>query len=165
MKAAAPYIVAGVALAAVVAVVAYSYRANQQQPVPIPRSRSAKPRRAKKNPHIAVVVDDKVNAKPTVAPGFGLALAPTGAIEATDFAAWFEHAPQAFEEVLAAGIAKSPEDVMLAVLRRALPRAKWPPAEDSPHRDQYLAMIATVAKHLGMPTEPVPTRRHLSVVE
>lgn len=95
--------------------------------------------------------------------GFGLALTAAGAIEATSFAAWFASAPKAFEEIIATGNARSAEDVLLAVLRQALPRAKWPPAENSPHREQYLAMIRTVAKHLNIPTDPVP-RRHLTVV-
>ncbi len=102
------------------------------------------------------------NPAPVSAPSFGLEVDDQG-VYVQDIGAWISAAPQAFEDAIRDG-ALGAQGVLVHVLRRALPRYRWPPDASSPHYPQFAAMVKKVAEDLHYDPEPEPKTR-LSVVE
>lgn len=75
-----------------------------------------------------------------------------------NWGAWFDFAPQAIEDAVAAGVVGA-DGVLNHVLRRALPRLPWPPPPESPLANDWRSMVKIVAESLNLEPEPHPGSR------
>lgn len=76
-----------------------------------------------------------------------------GRFEVSSVDAWLELAAPTIEEATQAGI-RGAEPILIAVMRKAIPRVAWPPHEDEPMYGQWRAMVRDVAEALHLEPEP-----------
>lgn len=86
----------------------------------------------------------------------GLAI-EDGRVVIESYDAWMQYAPAAIEGALADG-ARGTDGILIHVMRRALPRHRWPPELGSPIAQQWPQMLQQVAEKLGFDPDPEPSR-------
>mgnify|MGYP000019069846 CR=1 FL=1 len=87
----------------------------------------------------------------------GIAIDQDGRVVIVDFAAWFQFAPDAIEAAIADG-AGGADGILIHVMRRALPRLRWPPDPAGPIGQQWPVMTRLIAERLVFDPEPEPVR-------
>lgn len=73
----------------------------------------------------------------------------------TSYDEWVRFAPIAIEDALIDG-AVGAQGVLVDVMRRALPRYRWPPDPGSPLEQQWPKMVEIVAEKLRLGLDPDP---------
>lgn len=113
-------------------------------------------RRAIRNPLPVSIVAEAPEVVGLLEPTAGLAV-EDGRIVITSYDAWMRYAPQAIETALADG-ARGTDGILIHVMRRALPRLRWPPEPGSRIAEQWPQMLQQVAEKLGFNHDPEPSR-------
>lgn len=87
-----------------------------------------------------------------------------GRMTVTDWGAWMAWAPDAIAAAVADG-ALGATGVMIAIMRKALPKHAWPPHEEDLRYPAWRMMVGIVAKRMNLePDPPEHPVRNLRVV-